>query len=155
MANCIEEREVTLAQQRWAGGIADIGTALLEEKDYRTVAETLVAEMYGYREGTVLFKPTKAREKQFRLDADGALSYFVGGSPQYPEDAGFALKPWANVRFENAGFILGESQALAMGNYFFADESGNEIKVEYTLGYFRVQGGGLKINLHHSSLPFE
>ena len=63
MANCIEEREVALAQRRWAGGIVDIGTALLEEKDYRTVAETLVAEMYGYREGTVLFKPTKAREK--------------------------------------------------------------------------------------------
>ena len=76
-------------------------------------------------------------------------------TPNIPRTPGLRSSPGRTSVFENAGFILGESQALAMGNYFFADESGNEIKVEYTLGYFRVEGDGLKINLHHSSLPFE
>ena len=44
------------------------------------------------------------------------------------EDKGFALKPWTNVRFENAGLILEKSRAFCMGNYFFTDTKGNEIK---------------------------
>ena len=159
MADGIEEREVALAQQRWADGIVEIGKALLENRDdrpqgYRAIAKRLVDDLYGYQEGTVLFKPTKARDKQFRLDSESALSYFVGGNPDYPEDTGFALRPWTDVRFENAGFLLGADRAVAMGNYYFADETGSEIKVEYTLGFFKASGGGLKINLHHSSLPY-
>jgi len=41
-----------------------------------------------------------------------------------------------------------------MGNYFFTETNGNEVKVEYTFGYFLNNEGELKINLHHSSLPF-
>jgi hypothetical protein len=44
---------------------------------------------------------------------------------------------------------------LAMGNYFFTDLSGIMVKVEYTFGYIRGNNGNLKINLHHSSLPFK
>ena len=39
------------------------------------------------------------------------------------------------MRFSNAGTILEESSALAMGNYFFTDQDDNEVKVEYTFGY--------------------
>lgn len=42
-----------------------------------------------------------------------------------------------------------------MGNYYFTDANTNkEIKVEYTFGYIKDKDGNLKINLHHSSLPY-
>ena len=41
-----------------------------------------------------------------------------------------------------------------MGNYFFTELNGNVVKVEYTFGYFLDPKQCLKINLHHSSLPF-
>merc|ERR1711988_15146 len=40
-----------------------------------------------------------------------------------------------------------------MGNYFFTDPDGNDVKVEYTFGYF-LAGSDLRINLHHSALPY-
>ena len=41
-----------------------------------------------------------------------------------------------------------------MGNYYFTDLTGVETKVEYTFGY-KLSNGELKIDLHHSSLPFK
>jgi hypothetical protein len=41
-----------------------------------------------------------------------------------------------------------------MGNYFFTEPNGNIVKVEYSFGYFLDSNGNLKINLHHSSLPY-
>ena len=90
----------------------------------------------------------------FRLDKEGARSYFVGGNPSYTEDNGFALKKWKAVRFVNADIILEVNHAIAMGTYFFMDGEGNETRVEYTFGYLRANGDTLKINLHHSSLPY-
>ena len=43
---------------------------------------------------------------------------------------------------------------MAMGNYFFTGPDGKEVKVEYTFGYVKDSAGNLKINLHHSSLPY-
>ena len=40
-----------------------------------------------------------------------------------------------------------------MGNYFFTSLEGVEVKVEYTFGY-KLVDGSLKIDIHHSSLPF-
>ena len=154
MKKRIIKEEIEEIQHLWAEKIIGIGKAYSDGGDYYELADKMIITLYGYREGTVLFKPTKAKNRQFRMTGAGALSYFVGRNDQYPEDHGFALKPWKNVRFENAGFILGNSQAIAMGNYFFEDMAGNEIKVEYTLGFFRAEKGSLKINLHHSSLPY-
>merc|ERR1711965_677264 len=114
----------------------------------------MIKKLYGYDNGIVLFKPTKAKESQFRLSFEGAKSYFIGGDENFSEDSGFALQPWTNVRFENASVILNEKTATAMGNYFFTDIQGNIVKVEYTFGYFLDLKGFLKINLHHSSLPY-
>jgi hypothetical protein len=44
--------------------------------------------------------------------------------------------------------------AVAMGNYYFTPLKGNEVKVEYTLGYMRDREGGLKIAVHKSSIPY-
>ena len=57
--------------------------------------------------------------------------------------------------FENAGIVLSADTALAMGNYFFTDTNGDETKVEYTFGYVKDKDGNLRINVHHSSVPFQ
>lgn len=154
MAKNIEIGEVEKAQKIWAERIVEIGNSFLQKGDYILVAKNLVNDLYGYQEGTVLFKPTKASEFQFRLNAESALSYFVGENPNFPEDKGFALQPWKKIRFENAGVICKKNHALVMGNYYFTDTSGNEVKVEYSFGYFVNKNGDIKINLHHSSLPY-
>ena len=146
--------EIEQAQRNWAGMLTAIGYAYITNDDFRSLARHFIAEMYGYLEGVVLFKPTKASDKPFRLTAESALSYFIGGDPEYPEDTGFALHPWRNVRFENAGFIPEKHHVLTMGHYYFTGLKGDELKVEFTMGWFKTRDGRLKINLHHSSLPF-
>ena len=151
--NCITEKEVIKAQETWANAIVEIGETYKNKGDYKTVAANTVDNLYGYDEGKVLFKPTKAAEGQFRLTEEDALSYFVKG--KISEDKGFALQPWSKVRFENAGVSVSCSDAVAMGNYYFTDaNTGKETKVEYTFGYRRSNDGKLLIDLHHSSLPF-
>lgn len=140
--------DVTAAQSAWGKGIVAIGGA----SDPGKAALDHLENLYGYENGQVLFKPTKAAENQFRGTKDEALSYFVGGSVN--EDKGFALAPYTNVRFENEDVVLGCGSALAMGNYYFTTTQGEEIKVEYSFGYVKDENGNLKINLHHSSLPF-
>lgn len=151
MDQTITQKDIEQAQQAWGESLVQIGKTFPGKKK----AEIHVSKFYGYSEKTVLFKPTKASKNQFRLTVESAVSYFVGGNPEFAEDHGFALQPWINVRFENAGFIFTEQFAAAMGNYFFTDSTGNETKVEYTFGYFRTEKGTLKINVHHSSLPYK
>ena len=153
IAQPIAEAEVNEAQKVWAEGIVAIGRAYLNGGDYEGLAEEHVDTLYGYDEGEVLFKPTKASSDQFRLTEEEALSYFVGGI--VPEDTGFALQPWSAVRFENAEIITDSDSAVAMGNYYFMDaKTGKEVKVEYTFGYVRGDDGKLLINVHHSALPY-
>jgi hypothetical protein len=151
----IKEAEVLSAQKKWGEGIVEIGKLAGSPAEATAKAESVISTLYGYKTGPVLFKPTKAAEKPFRLDPAAALSYFVSGNTAFPEDKGFALKPWTGVRFENNGVLLEGTTALAQGNYFFTDTDGKETKVEYTFGYFRDSAGQLRINLHHSSLPFK
>ena len=150
----ITRAEIEQAQKVWGDGIVEIGSAYADDGDYVTRAEQQVDTLYAYAQGTVLFKPTKASVQPFRGTRDAALSYFVGGNDAFAEDKGFALQPWTKVRFENTGFVLGEDHGLAMGHYFFTDTNGGETKVEYSFGYVRDADGKLRINLHHSSLPF-
>lgn len=151
----IQQSEIMEAQKLWGDAIVKIGQTFREKSDFREIAENAVGDFYAYDLGKVLFKPTKASEKQFRLTFESAVSYFVGGNTDFPEDKGFALQPWKNVRFENAGIIVNDNSAFAMGNYFFTDYNDVETKVEYTFGYRKAENGKLKIILHHSSLPFQ
>ena len=150
----IDKLEILEAQKNLADRIVGIGKDFLRKEDYNELAKKMIDALYGYNEGPVLFKPTKAGQKQFRLTKAGAVSYFVGENEDFPEDHGFALQPWKKMRYENSGFIFYEDHALVMGNYYFMDLSENETKVEFSLGYFRTETGALKINLHHSSLPY-
>lgn len=153
--NPITEQEITEAQKTWGDGVVAIGKAYTNNKDYRQTALNHLNDLYAYQTAPpVLFKPTKTAEKQFRLTEKGALSYFVNDDKNFPEDKGFALQPWTNIRFENVGTFLHDNYAVAMGNYYFTPEDGEEVKVEYTFGYLKNKDGDLKINVHHSSLPY-
>lgn len=154
----ISKAEVTLAQAKWKAAIIEIGEAYTHGKNVVACATEHINKLYAYQveDQTVLFKPTKCAERQFRLTFDGALSYFVGhalADKNFPEDKGFATTPFIDVRFANAGIITGRDLAIAMGNYYFTDADGGTLKVEYTFGYQRGSDG-LLINTHHSSLPF-
>ncbi|WOE75224.1 phosphoribosyl-AMP cyclohydrolase [Alterisphingorhabdus coralli] len=154
--SCITEEEVVNAQKAWGDGIVAIGKTFTEEGDYTTAATDHINKFYGYDlDGVVLFKPTLAADEQFRGSFDGALSYFVGGNETFKEDKGFALTPWTAVRWENAGITNSScDMAVAMGNYWFTPAEGDEIKVEYTIGYVKDDEGNLRMVVHKSSLPY-
>ena len=145
--------EVEDAQKQWGEGIVNIAKTHVDGGDFVAVARNHVEHLYAYGQTTVLFKPTLAAVEQFRPTFETALSYFVASNGACPEDTGFAIKGWTKVRFENADVVLSEATALAMGNYFFTDPDGEEVKVEYTFGYLRDANGNLRIQLHHSSMP--
>ena len=145
--------DVEDAQQAWGEGIVAIATAHSTGGDYVEVARNHVETLYAYGLTAVLFKPTLAVIEQFRPTFDSALSYFVASNNVCPEDKGFAIKGWTNVRFENTEIIVQETTALAMGNYYFTSPDGDEVKVEYTFGYMVDPSGNLRIQLHHSSMP--
>ncbi len=149
----ITEQEVKNAQDSWGNGVVKIGGLKEERGECESFANDFLDIHYDFNSKDVLFKPTKTSIRQFRPTKEGALSYFIGGNSEYPEDKGFALQPWTHVRFENATLILEDDRALAMGNYFFTDLKGGETKVEYTFGYTK-KDGNLIIDVHHSSLPF-
>jgi hypothetical protein len=153
-APAITKLDVEAAQEEWAESIVAIGEAsLISEDAAREEAENVLDTLYNYDYGTVLFKPTKASEVPFRSTREDALSYFVGGDIE--EDTGFALEPWTDVRFENHDTILNGDNAVASGIYYFTSgETEEEVRVEYTFGYIQDEDGNLRINVHHSSVPF-
>jgi len=141
------------AQKKWGEGIVKIGTLKNNDSECIKYTTSFLNEMYDF-DNVVLFKPTKASVEQFRPTFKMALSYFIGGHDSFcSEDNGFAMKPWIEVKFENSGYIIEDSIAIAMGNYFFKDSSNKEVKVEFTFGY-KLNDDKLTIVLHHSSLPF-
>jgi hypothetical protein len=75
-----------------------------------------------------------------------ALAYFVGGNAAYPNDSGFALKPFASAKHEIKHFFAKDDVAIT-------DVNGNVITVDKTFGHV-LEDGDLKIVVHHSSLPF-
>ena len=145
--------DVENAQKEWGGGVVAIAAAHSSEGGFVERARLHVESLYAYDISPVLFKPTFAIEEQFRPTFEGALSYFVAENGVCPEDKGFAIKGWTKVRFENDNVVINGATAMAMGNYFFTNSKGEEVKVEYTFGYVTDSEGKLRINLHHSSIP--
>ena len=147
-------QEIEKAQEKWGKGIVKIGELKDSIKECRMFTLDFISKMYDYDDGIVQFKPTKASDIQFRGDVKAALSYFIGSDSDFNEDNGFALNPWIKVEFENNSINIIDNIAIAMGNYFFTDNQGDKTKVEYSFVYKKIDGGDLKIILHHSSLPF-
>merc|ERR1712176_568312 len=150
----ITKEQIEAAQTAWGEGIVKIASAYTGGQDYTAVATNHIQTLYAYGMTPVLFKPTLAADEQFRSTFEGALSYFVA-TGNVKEDKGFAIKGWTNVRFENEDIITEGPVGKAMGNYFFTKPDGEEVKVEYSFGYLLTDDGDVKINLHHSSLPYD
>ncbi len=152
----ITEQEIFDIQQAWGEGVVKIGKVYAENGDYKSTAVEFINVFYNYQESSVLFKPTLVSEKQFRTEFDGALSYFISGDEHYPEDHGFAIKPWSKVRWENIGIRSIGNMAVAMGNYYFTPaKEGDDVKAEYSFAYTKNREGKLKIILHDSHLPYK
>ena len=101
----VSMEEVKAAQKAWAEAIKRISKTYLDGGDYLSAAANAAGELYGYGHGNVLFKPTKAKDVQFRPEASQAMSYFVGAknvkqADGIAEDAGFAINGgagWSHV----------------------------------------------------------
>ncbi len=151
-AGDISKQAVIDAQKAWGEGIVAIAATHKDGGDFKARATQHIESLYAYGDSEVMFKPTLAAQDQFREKFGEALSYFVG--TEGSEDSGFAIKGWTNVRWENNGIFTTGDSAMAMGNYYFTGPDNVETKVEYTFGYVLDDEGNLKINLHHSSLPY-
>lgn len=158
--NIITYDEVNAAQQAWCDALVKIGQLKEEGGDYKAFANQVLSETYNYDYGKVFFKPTLAHgPNTFRNDKAGALAYFIGEDPKYPEDKGFALTPWVKARYDNAGegnqgIQIYGSVAITMGNVWVTDKQGNEVMVDKTWVFKKGEDGKLRIIVHKSALPF-
>jgi hypothetical protein len=155
----ITEDEVNAAQRAWCDAVVRIGAVHAEGGNFRAVAGALIDELYDYAEGTVFFKPTLAFGKNaFRSTKQGALSYFVGGDADFPEDTGFALKRWVKVWYDNNaaenGIQIHGNLAITMGNVYLRNAAGEELMVDKTFVFRRASDGRLRLCVHKSALPY-
>jgi len=152
----ISKEEVQAAQKAWGDAVVSIGNS----DDPAATAKAAIKAAYAYQISPVLFKPTVAKPpSQFRGTPESALSYMVGaplaGEGAIPTDKGFAMAPFSQVEFNNDGLLLYCDYAVAMGVYYFTRQDGGVSAVDYTFGYMKdPETGSLRINLHHSSLPY-
>ncbi len=154
-AKPIERAQVEAAQAKWCEALVEIGRVGAAGGDAKALATRVLSSAYDYDAGTVLFKPTlTSGDKTFRMTKAGALAYFVGGDPAFPDDQGFALKQWTKCRPEIAGVFADGDVAISMGNVHLESAKGDRVTVDKTFGYVRHEDGSLRIVLHHSSLPY-
>ena len=159
-AEAITKKEVNAAQQAWCDALVAIGKTSEEGGDAKALALKVLTEAYDYDNGKVFFKPTLAYGKNtFRPTKEGALSYFVGGDSNFPEDKGFALTPWVKARYDNLGdgddgIQIHGDIAMTMGNVWVTKKDGTETMVEKTFVFKKGADGKLRLIIHNSSLPF-
>merc|ERR1719464_2552236 len=119
-------------------------------------ATTRVGEIidgaYGYKYGPVLFKPTLTHGSQvFRTSRAGALAYFVGGNPDFPNDSGFALKGWRKADIVNSAIFREGNIAITTGNVFLTDKTDKVTKVDKTWIFYK--GLDRKLRIVMATLP--
>ena len=67
-----------------------------------------------------------------------------------------AILWWKGNLHPSIAKIVGYNNYLiSMGNYYFENNKKKLLKVEYTFGFIKINEKDLRINLHHSSLPYE
>merc|ERR1712039_226480 len=99
----------------------------------KALAGEVIDAAYGYNYGAVLFKPTLTGGQQtFRPTREGALAYFVGDDPNFPDDKGFALKGWRSVQIANSAIFIDGNTAMTQGNVLITDKTGAVTKVDKT-----------------------
>ena len=157
MSTNIEQADILSTQRVWCQALLDISKA------YRTggisqakaKAVQVLDAAYAYNYGPVAFKPTLASGVQtFRPTKEGALAYFVGGDPRFPQDSGFALKPWTSCTARNQVLQTHGMLGISMGNVDLTDSSGKLTTVDKTWMFIKEPDGNIRILIHHSSLPY-
>ena len=133
----------------WKDGVIEIGRVYLEGGDYEKCAEKFLSSHYAFDQEEVLFKPTFTREVIFRNSKDSALSYFIKGD--VPEDNGFALKPWEDIKLEELNTIEENNLMVAMGILSFKPVDIDEITMVAFTFLVVIVDESLKIKVHHSS----
>ena len=150
----IKKDTIIQAQNKWSSSIIKISSLRDNYELCLQYTDDFLNELYAFDKGIVLFKPTKAKDEQFRFTKEKALSYFIAGKKKIcEEDSGFAIHPWKKITFYNSSYIIEDNIAFVMGNYYFTDFNDIALKVEYTFGY-KLINEKMKIFLHHSSLPY-
>ena len=166
MSAVITRSEVLAAQKAWADALLKI-SADYKSGGYskaKATATDIILAAYNYQYSPVAFKPTLATFPQsFRPTFDGALSYFVGQNPAFPNDltlgggvGGFALvssggAQWTSHKIDNNVIQLDGDSAISMGNISLTDAAGATTVVDKTFGFTKGSDGIVRINLHHSS----
>jgi len=153
----ITEQEVLDMQETWGKALVSISETFKKEgfDAAKELATAVVDSAYGYKFGPVLFKPTLASgDQSFRTTREGAIAYFVGSDPAYPNDSGFAIKGWTNVEHKNAAIYLDGSTGTSVGNVIITNKDGSVTTVEKTWTFMKCPDGKVHIMGHHSSLPF-
>lgn len=155
----ITDQQVNAAQQAWCDGLVRVAQVHARGGDARAEAAAMIDALYDYADGKVFFKPTLAfGPRTFRPTRAGALAYFVGGDPAFPEDTGFALKGWTKARYENNaaenGIQVHGDIAITMGNVYLTGPDGKEVMVDKTFVFRRCKDGNLRLCVHKSALPF-
>jgi hypothetical protein len=155
----ITEQQVNAAQQAWCDGLVNVAQVHARGGDAKAAAAKMIDDLYDYADGKVFFKPTLAYgPRTFRPTREGALAYFVGGDPAFPEDTGFALKGWTKARYDNNasenGIQVHGDLAITMGNVYITGPDGKEVMVDKTFVFRRCKDGNLRLCVHKSALPF-
>ena len=154
----INEGTLDQARRDWGLGILNISEAYESSgiDKARIVANEFLDNLYGFEFGPILFKPTlSGGSKTFRPSKEGALSYFIGENPNFPNDTGFGIKYWRKVDSDTSAIFIEENVAMWIGWVTLVNNNGDEVKVDKSWGYRKDDNGRLKIVLHHSSLPYE
>ena len=154
----ISEKDLINARTAWGNGLIEISKTFETEgiEMATSVASEMIDNLYGFSFAKVLFKPTLSGGSQtFRPTKEGALSYFVGHNPAYPNDRGFGIKFWREISSETSAIFIDDTVAMWMGWVVLIDRDGQVTKVDKSWGYKLDDVGNLRIVLHHSSLPYE
>lgn len=144
------------ALQTWCDNVVAVGETYRQGQDVRAFANKVLSENYDYDSGKVLFKPTQASGlNTYRPTKKGALSYFVSGDEDYPEDNGFKLKPWVKVWYSKEAYILHNDLAIIQCNVHFIGADDSHIFVNKSFVFKECDDGRIRIILHQSSLPYQ
>ena len=99
----IKKDTIIQAQNKWSASIIKISSVRDNYDLCLQYTDDFLNELYAFDKGIVLFKPTKAKDEQFRFTKEKALSYFIAGKKKIcKEDVGFAIHPWKNITFNNS-----------------------------------------------------
>mmetsp|Transcript_55092 Transcript_55092/g.120532 ORF Transcript_55092/g.120532 Transcript_55092/m.120532 type:complete len:885 (+) Transcript_55092:58-2712(+) len=151
----ISVKDVTEFMSAFSSGLVALGKVSRNATALRSQTVDFVDKFYAFGEGPVLQKVTEASAStRFRMTRHGVISYLVGEDPFFPNDRGFARRPWSKVRFESKGIIISSERAKAMGIWYFTDPSGIEVPLEISHGLLRDFDGKLRLEVEFVSIPY-